>query len=689
MARLAQGPFALHLAEGTDAVARAEVARIEAIGLLDDRLIAVHAVGPDADGVARLRAAGAGIVWCPSSNLFLFGRTAPAALLAPGIDVLLGSDSLLTGAGDLLDELRLARSLGLLSDERLEAAVGETAARRLDLPAPSLEPGAPADLIAITRPLLEARARDVVLTLVGGEPRVASPEIARRFHGRFGDGRLRRAGAVERWTPARFDSRPFPAAPDSRGTVVELKPEVPMQVTRFALQAAPALAALLLAMPAWAQDAPAADPNKPAAATAGASDQSQTAPADAAATPASDATDKSSDTDIFSKNTLAILLDGRLVAADGHLSWAKGGLGKTRFSGTSAGDERVEALPMEADLVWTPRFTKSLSANVSGGWQRDQEHNVDLYEGFVTFIPERKGNLGFSAKAGLYWPEISLEHSTGGAWSTVYTITPSAINSWVGEEVKVIGSEATLYATVGKQDFSLTGGVFGFNDTSGTLLSFRGWALQDSKATAFGHFPLPPLNAFMHLAQAPETRSLLEIDNRVGFYGRFEWKASEPLSLNFFYYDNRGNPEAVNPSKQWGWRTRFGNVGLTADLGPKTRLLMQGMWGTTQMGFATHGVWVNTKFQSAYVLLSQTVGRGAISGRVEAFGTRERGTLMSPRESENGWATTLAYRMPLTNWLTGFVEALHVRSDRPRRTDIGIPGTENQTVLQVSLRARI
>lgn len=164
-------PFCLHLAEGRNARAADEVRRLEDLGLLCPNLIAVHGNGMDPDAIRRFRASGAALVWCPSSNLFLFGQTAPAELLGEGVDVLLGSDSLLTGAGDLLGELRLARSTGLLSDERLEAAVGAVAARRLGLPPPSLDPGAPADLMVLSRPLLEASAADVRLVMVGGEIR--------------------------------------------------------------------------------------------------------------------------------------------------------------------------------------------------------------------------------------------------------------------------------------------------------------------------------------------------------------------------------------------------------------------------------------------------------------------------------------------------------------------------------------
>jgi cytosine/adenosine deaminase-related metal-dependent hydrolase len=161
-------PLCVHLAEGVDALSADEVRDLDRLGYLDDRLLAVHAVGADADGIRRLRASGAAIVWCPTSNAFLLGRTAPPELLAPGIDVLLGSDSLLSANGDLLDELRAARRIGHLDDARLLDAVGATAARRLRLPEPSLAPGAPADLAVFRKPVLEATADDVALVVVGG-----------------------------------------------------------------------------------------------------------------------------------------------------------------------------------------------------------------------------------------------------------------------------------------------------------------------------------------------------------------------------------------------------------------------------------------------------------------------------------------------------------------------------------------
>jgi hypothetical protein len=454
------------------------------------------------------------------------------------------------------------------------------------------------------------------------------------------------------------------------------------RVHGWRLPSALAAAALAVPVPALGQDEPAEEA------------VDETLVGEAAVTPAGEA-DAPPATDILSANTLSVIADVRVVLADGHQSWIEGGFGKTRFDGThDEGDLQPHAQLTEASLIWQPQLTRTINGNFSASYQHGFDDEVfDVMEGYLTFIPSRKGMTNFSVKAGFYWPEISLEHATGGAWSTVYTLTPSAINAWVGEEVKVIGAEATLYQTIGNQDFSLTGGAFGFNDTSGTLLSFRGWALHDVKSTLFGQFPLPPLSPFMQTRQESVTRSVIEIDDRVGFYGRFEWRPSPSVVLNAFYYDNRGDPEAFTESLQWGWRTRFWNVGLVADLGAKTRLIAQGMTGTTLMGIIPRGAtryWVDTRYRSAFALLTHQIGQGgALSGRLEMFDTDERGSRMDPaEENEDGWAATAAVRWPLWDKFTLFVEALHMQSERGARARVGIPAKETQTVAQAALRFR-
>jgi len=397
-------------------------------------------------------------------------------------------------------------------------------------------------------------------------------------------------------------------------------------------------------------------------------------------------------TEILSANTVSVLFDARLALANGERSFTNRGLGKSRFQGTSDGDYNPYAVPVEADLIWTPRFTGTLSANISAAWQRDQENAVDLIEAFVNWLPPQTGPVGVQLRAGLMWPEISLEHSTGGAWSVVDTITPSAINSWVGEEVKVLGVEGTIRTDIGANTVGLTAGVFGFNDTSGTLLSFRGWALHDEKATAFGHFKLPPLNPFISLLQEDRTRSLIEIDDRPGFYGRLDWRAAAPWGVALFYYDNRGDPEAFTTVGQWGWRTRFANLSFNADLDGRTRLLAQGMTGSTIMGFPENGVrWVHTRFKSAFVMLSHRLDdRWNVAGRVEAFRTREHGSEMSPLESEHGWSWTAALKYLLNDHVTLKAEALNMRSKRGvRATTFGIDPFQAQTAFQLALQVHL
>ena len=47
--------------------------------------------------------------------------------------------------------------------------------------------------------------------------------------------------------------------------------------------------------------------------------------------------------------------------------------------------------------------------------------------------------------------------------------------------------------------------------------------------------------------QYDETYSTLEIDKRIGFYGRLDWRPLPRLALNAFYYNNEGNMTGVTP----------------------------------------------------------------------------------------------------------------------------------------------
>lgn len=382
--------------------------------------------------------------------------------------------------------------------------------------------------------------------------------------------------------------------------------------------------------------------------------------------------------------SLYVLGDLRMVGADGERSWLDGGFGKTRAG--SDGNWHVRPRAVEGDVVWQPRLGWAVDATVAVIAQQGQENPVDLSEAYVSYRHDPIGKTRLSARVGLMWPPISLEHS-GPAWSVTETITPSAINSWVGEELKVVAAEGSATLPVAGGKLTATAAIFGFNDTSGTLLSFRGWALHDVKATAFGHLPLPPLDAFMQDAQAPATRPVVELDDRPGFYAKLGW-STPSVKIQALYYDNRGDPTAVDAELQWGWRTRF--VSLAGQIKPSSRLTVtaQAISGTTQMGYPMPDrLWVDTHYDSAFLLASARVGeRSSISGRIETFGTRGDGSVLAQQTSEDGWAATLAGRHSFGDHVTLLAEVLHVDSRRNERTRVNLHSEQRQTTVQTSLR---
>ena len=196
------GPLLLHLAEGRPDAVAGEVARAAAAGLLDARLIAVHCVGVEGDDVTALGRAGAAIVWCPTSNAFLYGRGPSPALLRARMDLLLGTDALLTGDGTLLDELRAAARTRSVEPARLLDAVGRVAAGRLGLPPPSLDPGGHADFVVLRRPPLEAHAADLLLAVVAGLPRLGSEAFLPLFRHVGAAAQTLEVGGEQRWVQA-------------------------------------------------------------------------------------------------------------------------------------------------------------------------------------------------------------------------------------------------------------------------------------------------------------------------------------------------------------------------------------------------------------------------------------------------------------------------------------------------------
>jgi hypothetical protein len=387
--------------------------------------------------------------------------------------------------------------------------------------------------------------------------------------------------------------------------------------------------------------------------------------------------------EVFSPSTLSGHVEVRAAAADAETTWIDGGFGKGRFG---EGDGWQADGAVNAVVEWRPRFSWGLSAVVDAEYQSDQDHPIGVSEAYLLYKPLLPGGTRVQVRAGSFWTPVSLEHD-GPRWTVSRTITPSAINSWISEEVKGSGVEVAVRRDFSGHELGLTVGAVAANDTAGTLLALRGWSFSDARATIGGHYELPPLNPFIAGIQPDRTTPSLELDDRVGHYVRLDWRLPSSVAFNLETYDNQGDKVSFNTILEWAWRTRFTNIGMVWRPADDLEILAQAMSGRTEMGFTSPaGIWVDTSYRSAYVLASRQFGDTAVTGRLDAFSNKDNASAFYGDTSEEGWAATAAVRHALTPQVEVLAEALYVDSDRPGRALAGEAARQTDLTLQAAAR---
>jgi cytosine/adenosine deaminase-related metal-dependent hydrolase len=224
-------PWIIHLAEGVDAEAEAEFELLDRLGAMQENTVLVHGVGLTLQQRQALIERGGGLIWCPGSNLFMFGQTAGVAELAQAGKLALGSDSRLSGEFDLLAELQVAHRTGQLSPQRLFETVTTGAARVLRLRSDGrgqIRVGGPADLVLLPpwpQPdpfavFSQLNRAQVELVLLGGKPLVGSVGMQPLFEATRTPFAPVRVDGVEKLMPAKLVARLKQLAVREPGVVV-------------------------------------------------------------------------------------------------------------------------------------------------------------------------------------------------------------------------------------------------------------------------------------------------------------------------------------------------------------------------------------------------------------------------------------------------------------------------------------
>lgn len=376
---------------------------------------------------------------------------------------------------------------------------------------------------------------------------------------------------------------------------------------------------------------------------------------------------------------------GRAGWATGPESWMEGGFSRLDF------DDTVTTVTAEVGIDWTP--SPYITAHVHGVARQEPQsfrgRRAGLVAGFFDVHNTSETNR-VQLRAGQFFLPTSRENK-GDLWSSPYTVTYSAINTWIGQEVRPIGVDLEWrHTTAGFHAFTIGATAFGGNDTMGTLLAWRGWSLGNRLPVFEELVPLPPLWSLPIFIpeqnRAGTTPFRSDMDGVVGWAARGRVAFTDRAMLQVTHVDNRGDHEVYGD--EYSWKTKFTMIG--AEIGQSERTVLAAEWirGATAMGpfldFAQARP-VAVGFESAYVLLSQKRGRNRFSVRFDTFSLDDRDGIGATSE-EDGQALTVAWLYDLTNHLRTAVEATGVTGDSIMARESGLRHDLSATGLIFELR---
>ncbi|HET6633377.1 MAG TPA: hypothetical protein VFG73_11835 [Rhodanobacteraceae bacterium] len=372
--------------------------------------------------------------------------------------------------------------------------------------------------------------------------------------------------------------------------------------------------------------------------------------------------------------------DARWVAAPAQRSWLHGGFGKTRYG---AGDDGWHFGGGGVAAAWqaTPSLLALAEVQVEPGG------DVEVLEAWLRYRPVSITRWRWSVLAGTFFPPVSLENDAVG-WTSSWTLTPSAINSWIGEELRSTGAEAQVEWRGVLQTFALRASVFEGNDPTGNLLAVRGWSLSDRSFGLGGRVPDPDVVTVAHGGHPPGRYDPFEsIGACCGWYADLEWHPRGRGELRLMRYDNRADPSIFTRADHmpmYAWHTWFWSLGGKLRQGPLT-WIAQAMDGDTVVAFRPDRPRV-TGFRSAFVMAAWNRGHWRPALRIEHFSTSDPAAADGSAQGEHGNAVTFALNWRPRDWLRITGEVLRIDSTRSEAVMAVRPLHVHATQVQVGLR---
>ncbi|HTU67375.1 MAG TPA: hypothetical protein VMF52_15615 [Steroidobacteraceae bacterium] len=374
-----------------------------------------------------------------------------------------------------------------------------------------------------------------------------------------------------------------------------------------------------------------------------------------------------------------IALDLRAVSSDGRTSFLDNGQGKLRYDDDHDGLQ-LGRLRAAFDQPLGEVF--ALHAEASA-WDDDDKNPIDLTEAWLEYRPYPRAGFRSRVRLGAFYPPMSLESRALG-WETPYTITPSAIGSWLGEEVRTVGLEGQvdwLGTRLGHDvDLQLTGALFGWNDPAGTQLAAHGFGFSDRQTTLFGRVGSTQTNP-----ELAKKELFCEMDDRPGYYVGAQARWHDRAILNVLHYDNNADPSVFKADiRDFAWLTKFDAAALRVETGNGWTFLAQALDGDTYI--APGGPWLEWEYDSQSLLVAKRLGPHVVATRYDAFGVTFMGDPTAPG-SEDGHAWTLAYSYDRDDHWRFAAEWLRVTSDvKSRPVVLGDPSLIVESQLQISVR---